>query len=184
MTEETVTEEKVNVQNEPQTAVKEYLRAGFWMRLWAYTVDILVTGSLSAALVGLYFVLTGGADLNLLTFTASGLLSALITFGYFILLTKFFGQTLGKMLFGIRVISRDKEELTWLDVIFREFVGRFLHRFLFVTNILYLVVAFHPEKRGIHDFLGNSIAVLEKRETVTVGPKPEERVRTEDPAVQ
>ncbi|WP_246125598.1 RDD family protein [Alkalicoccus halolimnae] len=148
---------------------EEYMRAGFWMRLWAYATDLLVTGSLSAAILGLYFLATGGGDLSILTFTISGLLSALITFGYFILMTKLLGQTLGKMVFGIRVLSREKSELSWLDVIFREFVGRFLHRFLFITNLLYLIVAFHPEKRGLHDFLGNSIVVLEKRSTVPAG---------------
>lgn len=164
-------------ENEQYTAADEqkeakpyenHTRAGFWMRFWAYSVDILATFSISAAILSIYYLATGGIDPSILTFSLSGILSALITFAYFILLTKFFGQTLGKMLFGLRVLSKSKEELTWMDIIFREFVGRFLHRFLFVTNILYLIVAFHPEKRGIHDFLGDSVVVLEKRKDVKV----------------
>ncbi|SDN55120.1 RDD family protein [Alkalicoccus daliensis] len=151
-----------------QAQIEEYARAGFWMRFWAYSVDILATFSISAAVLSIFFLTTGGADPNLLTFSLSGMLSGAVTFLYFILLTKFFGQTLGKMLFGLRVISKSKTEVTWGDILFRELVGRFLHRFLFVTNILYLIVAFHPEKRGIHDYLGGTVVILEKRGIVKV----------------
>ncbi|WP_444684018.1 RDD family protein [Alkalicoccus luteus] len=158
----------------PYAPAAEYMQAGFWIRLWAYTVDILVTFSASAAVTGLYFAVTG-TDVTILTFSVSGILSGLVTFLYFILLTKYTGRTLGKQLFGLRVVSFRHEEMSWMDVLFREFVGRFLHRFLIVTNALYLVVAFHPKKRGIHDFLGDTVVVMEKRATVTVPERREER---------
>ncbi|NJP36990.1 RDD family protein [Alkalicoccus luteus] len=156
----------------PAAQAVDYMQAGFWIRLWAYTVDIIVTFSAGAAVTGLYMAVTG-TDLTILTFSVSGILSGMVTFLYFILLTKYFGRTLGKQLFGLRVVSYRKEEMSWMDVLFREFVGRFLHRFLVVTNALYLVVAFHPKKRGIHDFLGDTVVVMEKRAMVTVPERAE-----------
>lgn len=166
--EDTLEEKQEKTIEEENEVSEKYLRAGFWMRFWAYSVDILATFSLSAAILSIYYLLTGGVDPSILAFSLSGILSASITFLYFILLTRFFGQTLGKMLFGLKVVSKTKEELSWTDIIFREFVGRFLHRFLVVTNVLYLIVAFHPEKRGLHDFLGNSVVILEKRKYVKI----------------
>ena len=42
----------------------------------------------------------------------------------FVVMTKFCNQTVGKMIFGIRVISNESSKLKWSTVLFREWIGR------------------------------------------------------------
>ncbi|QKS72060.1 RDD family protein [Paenalkalicoccus suaedae] len=144
--------------------------AGFWMRFWAYFVDIILTSSLTGAVIALVF---GQSEWSFGVITLSGLIGAIITYGYFVILTKLFQQTLGKQLFGIIVLSNEKRELSWLDVLFREVIGRFIYRSLVFTNLLYLIVPFQREKRGIHDFIGNTYVALEPRKKRVVTPVEE-----------
>lgn len=77
------------------------------------------------------------------------IISAIIYYGYFVLMTKFLGQTLGKMACGLRVVSLKHDKLTWSDVLFRDWIGRF------ISNIfmpLYIFVAILPDNQGLHDF--------------------------------
>lgn len=147
-----------------QTAsVVEIPYAGFWMRAWAYLVDLIIISSLSAILLlPLYFSLNTN-EVTFGIFTVGGILSTIIGFTYFTLMTKILQQTIGKQVFGIKVYSYKGIALTWLDVIFREIVGRYIHQSLIITNLLYLVVAFSSEKRGIHDRIGNTFVGQEPR---------------------
>lgn len=71
-------------------------------------------------------------------------------------MTKYFGQTLGKMIFGLKVINEYDGELTWNDLFFREVVGRFIYNVIGIMKVLYVVVAFTKEKQGIHDIVGRT----------------------------
>ncbi|SES17253.1 RDD family protein [Salisediminibacterium halotolerans] len=139
--------------------------AGFWMRFWAYLFDLLIVVSLNGIVLGLgYFA----ADLEAVTigvFTLAGIFTSAVSFGYFTVMTKLTGQTLGKMLFGLRVIAHEDRELTWTDCLFREVIGRYIHQSLVFTNLLYLIVAFSPDKRGLHDRIGHTCVVLEPRKS-------------------
>ncbi|WP_280769924.1 RDD family protein [Salipaludibacillus daqingensis] len=148
--------------------------AGFWMRVWAYLVDLIIVSSLSGILlVPLYFAMNVD-EWTLGIFTVAGIVANLVAFGYFSLMTKYFQQTLGKQIFGLKVYSyTDGAKLTWLDVIFRELVGRYIHQSLVITNILYVVVAFSSEKRGIHDRLGQTFVGLEPRKGKSI-PKEQQ----------
>ncbi|SHQ01426.1 RDD domain-containing protein [Mycobacteroides abscessus subsp. abscessus] len=130
--------------------------AGFWMRFWAYLLDLLVIGSIDRILINPIFRAIG-LDLHSGDFFAPITIATALTFyGYFVLMTKFFGQTLGKMVFGLRVISLHGEKLTWSTVLFREWVGRFISTFIV---ILYVLVAFLPKKQGIHDLFADTTVV-------------------------
>jgi len=144
--------------------VVEIPYAGFWIRVWAYLVDLIIVFSLNGVLL---FPLAFALDINEVTlgvFTVGGILSTIIAYAYFILMTKSLQQTIGKQIFGIKVYSYNEGvELTWLDVVLREIVGRYIHQSIVITNLLYLVVAFSSEKRGIHDRIGNTFVGLEPR---------------------
>ncbi|WP_078579522.1 RDD family protein [Salipaludibacillus agaradhaerens] len=139
------------------------LYAGFWMRFWAYAVDSIVVWSINGVLFVPLMALTGVANVTWGTIALAAIVVSIVSFVYFSIMTKMLGQTLGKLIFGIKVYSYDKEELTWLDVIFREVVGRYLHQALPILFLLYTIVAFSPEKRGVHDRLGNTFVGLEPR---------------------
>lgn len=134
-------------------------RAGFWIRFWAYLIDLVVLFSLNGILLSpLMFVENDPIYLTNF-FTLQGLLSALTSYLYFLLMTKAFGQTLGKMILGVKVVRTDGAPLTWSDLLFREVVGRFIHRSLVITNVLYLVVGVTRNKQGIHDMFGNTSVI-------------------------
>ncbi|WP_243291032.1 RDD family protein [Bacillus sp. FJAT-47783] len=137
-----------------------YHYAGFWMRFWAYLLDLIVISSVIRLFINPIFHLL---DLEKNTFMFSGysVISAMIFFSYFIFMTKFFGQTLGKMVFGLRVISLQSDRLSWMDVLFRELIGRYISKTIW--GLLYLVVAFTKKKQGIHDLFVSTTVIHEER---------------------
>ncbi|WLD92377.1 RDD family protein [Alkalihalobacillus sp. AL-G] len=128
--------------------------AGFWIRLWAYLLDLIVIGSLYRILV---YPVFRWFDLPLndaSIFSLKVVMTTLIFFLYFGLLTRLFGQTLGKMVFAIRVVTKDLDKRPpWLTIIFREVVGRFISK---VTWIGYLIASVTSEKRALHDIFADT----------------------------
>jgi uncharacterized RDD family membrane protein YckC len=89
-----------------------------------------------------------------------GGISLLIYLSYFIFLTKLnHGQTLGKMIFGIRVISFDEKELKLAD---RPCSRRRVPLYLEISRccmVGYLPVIFSRKKQHIGDFFTNTSVV-------------------------
>lgn len=124
----------------------EYMYTGFLIRLFAFTIDIIIIGSLQR--ISLFYMEEG----ILLTF-----LSLAIYLLYFILMTKLNdGQTIGKMIFGIKVICLNEEKLTWKTVIVREGFGRYLQKTIL---ILYAITIFTPYKQHLVDLLTDTSVV-------------------------
>ncbi|UOQ87219.1 RDD family protein [Gracilibacillus salinarum] len=136
--------------------------AGFWMRLWAYLVDLIIVFSINGILLIPFKFVDNGFDLEIGFWTITSIISSIVFYLYFLLTTKFFNQTLGKVIFGLRVIREDHGPLSWSDLIFREVIGRFLHRVFPITILLYAFVAFTNQKQGIHDMIGNTRVVLDR----------------------
>ena len=97
------------VGNEPDSddGVKglDYKYAGFWMRFWAYLLDIIIIGSIDRILVYPIFRLFDWPLGSVGMFAPVSIITAIIFYAYFVLMTKYLGQTLGKMVFGLKVIS-------------------------------------------------------------------------------
>ncbi|KIL43852.1 RDD family protein [Jeotgalibacillus soli] len=151
-------------QERAQTYTPHY--GGFWMRLWAYLFDALVIAAVNGILVYPVFRMAGWAS-NDGWFSVLGIVTGITYFTYFVLMTKFFGQTLGKMVFGLKVISLKDKSLGWMQVLFRELIGRYIHGALVIfaiplLYILYIVVAFTPRKQGIHDLFADTTVVHER----------------------
>lgn len=154
-------ESKTDVQILNEEAVekeesKQYKYAGFWMRFWAYIIDVIVVFSINGIVLSPLLFVNDGAQIEISYWTLNGILAGVIYYAYFLVMTKIFGQTIGKMILGLKVIRENDEPLTWLDLIFREVVGRFLHNVFMILKLLYLVVAFSNEKQGVHDMIGNT----------------------------
>lgn len=140
-----------------------YQLAGFWVRLFAYLFDVGIIFGASFVFVRFPLSLLGiELMFTILFFTASfvGLFGSL----YFVLMTKTWGQTLGKMVMAIQVINRNGKPLSWSNVFFREFIGRFLSQ-LFGLHLGYIWIAFHPQKQGWHDLIDNTQVVYDRDAT-------------------
>lgn len=138
-----------------ETRKAEFRYGGFWMRVLAYFVDQIVLG---LAIFVLYFVAffalatsaRGRADERAalaLSVVLAGL-QILIVISYETWMVGKFGATLGKMACGLRVVMSDGSKVSYMRALGRWF-GKVLSGLIF--GIGFLMVAFDPEKRGLHD---------------------------------
>lgn len=133
--------------------------AGFWMRFWAYLLDLIVIGSLNRLIINPVFRALD-LDLNPISMLApASIVTAILFYGYFVLMTKYFGQTLGKMVFGLKVVNLKGNNLSWGTVLFREWIGRFISTTIWIT---YAIIAFLPKKQGLHDLFSDTTVVHER----------------------
>lgn len=132
--------------------------AGFWMRFWAYLIDLIVIGSIDRIMVYPAFRAIGISLSDSGMFSPVSIATAIVFYGYFIFMTKFFGQTLGKMVFGLKVIPLKEQKLSWSTVIFREWIGRFISVTIWIS---YIIVAFLPKKQGLHDLFADTTVIHE-----------------------
>jgi uncharacterized RDD family membrane protein YckC len=134
--------------------------AGFWMRFWAYLLDLIVVGSIERLIIKPIFRALEIPLIEFNMFAPISIASAIIFYLYFVLMTKYFNQTLGKVVFGIKVIDLKNDKLTWGTILFREWIGRFISA---TVVIGYIIVAFLPKKQGLHDlFTETSVIHVER----------------------
>jgi uncharacterized RDD family membrane protein YckC len=158
-------EDPVMVKNtvDYETVQTEHFRpkyAGFWTRFWAFTIDLLVLYAISGILIKPVFRVVGIdiTDPQFLFFSPYKIAALLLLFLYFTLMTKFMGQTVGKMIMGIRVVAKNGEPLTWSTIVFREVFGRFISKMLVLP---YLLVLFMPRKEALHDVFADTVVEFE-----------------------
>lgn len=134
--------------------------AGFWIRFWAYSIDLLVLYAISGILIKPLFRV---ADLSVsspmfLFFNTYKITALILLLVYFTLMTKFFHQTVGKMILGVKVVPKEGEQLTWGTILFREVFGRFISKMLLIP---YLLPIFMPRKEALHDLFADTYVVHE-----------------------
>lgn len=132
--------------------------AGFWVRFWAYLIDIIIIWSISSIVIYPVFKISGWDFQGTTWYAPIGFITSFIFYLYFVLMTYFFKQTVGKMIFGLRVISIKQEELSIPTILFREWIGRF---FSATILPLYWIIGFTPNKQGLHDFIADTMVVHE-----------------------
>lgn len=134
--------------------------AGFWIRFFTYLIDLLlIQVVLISLVVQNIFIVAGIENYSILYIPIIKLVNGLVFYAYFVLLTKYFGQTLGKMIFGLKVVDDQTTALSWKTVLFRELVGRFLS---VKIAILYLIVPFTKKHKAVHDFIADTHVVHER----------------------
>ena len=142
--------------------------AGFWVRLAAYVIDsvIVAIGLLVVRLawIGIGALISGTIlDGNVLFhYSLKDIVLYIFKVMYFVLLTWCTGTTIGKRLMNLRVVPADRnEKLSFVDVLYRETVGRFLCGISIWIG--YIIVGIDKEKRGFHDMLCDTRVVYEKK---------------------
>lgn len=157
-----IDEKEQSVENTISTSVPPPIEllpirfAGFWMRFWAYLLDLIVIGSINRILINPIFRFFDVSLYESSMLAPISIVSAVTFYAYFVLMTKYYGQTLGKMVFGLKVVNLDGTHLSWSTVLFRELIGRYISVTIFV---LYIIVAFLPKKQGIHDLFVDTTVI-------------------------
>ncbi|MCX7362998.1 MAG: RDD family protein [Alphaproteobacteria bacterium] len=129
---------------------------GFWIRVVAYIIDAIVLGVASAIIammVGGSFLAQPGTSSEI----AANLVSVVIGWLYFALLeSSTRGATLGKMAVGLRVVTNDGQQLSFLHA-----TGRYFAKFIsaLILCIGFIMVAFSERNRGLHDMIAGTLVV-------------------------
>jgi len=134
----------------PAPTVPTALRpAGFWIRVGAVLIDVVCVMAAEMAFGLLVWALAedrlGTAASRAFRFLASPC--------YFIFFHWARGQTLGKMAFRIRVVDLAGGPLSFGQAALRH-VGSWLSAV--ILGIGYLVAAFRPDKRALHDLIART----------------------------
>lgn len=140
---------------------------GFWRRLSAFSIDLLIIDILSSLLFYLSYVgysvglAAHGRELSSenLNFFLLILLFAWLSLvaGYFILFHGMEGRTIGKGLRGLRVVGANRSRITYRQALIR-WVG-FLP--VAISGLGVLWILWDREKRGWHDRLARTWVIRE-----------------------
>lgn len=163
------TEERVRVDKKEKdlslpTTIEDYMTlsknfyAGFWTRFVAYLMDMIVIYAIASLLNTFSFGLLN-KQLDFPILGEESLSYVIVMFTYFISMTYFFSQTLGKMIMKIKVETNKGDKLGLMDVVYREVVGRLLT--IFLAYLPYVAVAFTNKKKGLHDFIADTVVIKE-----------------------
>lgn len=123
--------------------------AGFWIRTGALLIDVVCV--MAAEMAFGFFM--GALTEDRLAAAASRAFRFLASPCYFVFLHWARGQTLGKMAFHIRVVSREGGPLSFGQAALRH-LGSWLSAA--ILGIGYLVAAFRADKRALHDLIAGT----------------------------
>lgn len=157
---------------------------GFFSRLAAFLIDNIVVSSLLFFIKFVVWIakLSIGSDAIifqpvLFQYDFFAILYYLITSGYFVVATYCCGTTIGKSLMKLRVVDVNGEKLTFISVVIRETVGRYLSAL--IVYVGYFMIGFDSHKQALHDKITDTYVIYTHRFPVN---KPVQRVVT--PAVR
>ncbi|VGO17924.1 hypothetical protein PDESU_06526 [Pontiella desulfatans] len=120
--------------------------AGFWIRFVAFWIDCLAVWAVVMNLI--WVARQGGVFLPV---ELSFFVFALI---YWVALTGWRGQTLGKSACGLRVVSREGETAGFWRIVLREWVGKLVSIVPFLLGFFW--IGFTRRKRAWHDCLSGT----------------------------
>ncbi|MCR5624631.1 MAG: RDD family protein [Lachnospiraceae bacterium] len=138
----------------------EKVYAGFFVRLAAYTIDSLIMFVILFTFRFARFVAKFSNPDSLYVkdlvfkYSLSDLIIIGITLIYFVLMTYFCGGTIGKMLLKIKVVSKEDRRPTFVEILYRESVGKFLSSVIFYIG--YLMMGASDEKKALHDIMSDT----------------------------
>lgn len=130
--------------------------AGFLPRLIAFAIDNLLIsiGLLFVKMpLGIATLISGTSILKkpvLFEFSTLDIVFYLLGVLYFVIATYNTGTTFGKWLLKLKVVSSNNTKPSFLDLLYRETIGRYLSSIIFIG---YIIIPFDSEKRGLHDRL-------------------------------
>lgn len=142
---------------------EDIVYAGFFVRLSAYIVDCIIVGiPLLIIRIPKFFIYMMNPDIFfvkpiLFEFSIFDIIIYLLGLTYFVLMTYYYGGTLGKKLFKLKVCKATDEKLSLFTIIYRESIGRYLSGLILFIG--YIMIGIDSKKRGLHDILCDTLVV-------------------------
>ncbi len=157
--------------------------AGFSVRAMAYIIDLIIVliiqGIISLILL-IVNIFTNGIlyEPLLFKYSASNIILYLASAVYFIFTTYSSGATLGKSLMKIKVVNIEDKPLNFVDILYRETIGRYLSSIFCVG---YLMVACSKDNAALHDKLCKTRVIYTNNAFKII---PDEEIINEEPAFE
>lgn len=127
---------------------EDFEYGGFLIRLAAHLIDIVIL-----AIIGAIFGFIIGDPTNAFFFNV--LVGILYEVGF----TASEGATPGKMAMGLRIVNLDGSDIALGQAILRVF-GKWVSGL--ILGVGYLVMLFNDEKRCLHDYMANTVVILQR----------------------
>jgi uncharacterized RDD family membrane protein YckC len=143
------------------TGVNELPLPSFGVRLLATMLDLVVLSALGTIVFRILHLTPVWIPQQVIpSFDSwSSIVAVLLLWSYTVGLTLRFGGTLGKMAFGLRVVSEDGTALDLVTVIVREIVGKFVS--VMTLGLGFLWIAWDHRKQGFHDKMAKTLVVYQ-----------------------
>ncbi len=141
----------------------ERLKAPFLLRCGAILIDyiILVSVPVSGLLLGRSFEYDGARLLNSEVSNAGWLIMILVGITNFVIFPMFSGQSVGKMLTGLRVVRTDGGAASFSRLLVRHLLGYPLT--IMSGGLGLLIAVFNSSGRALHDFLAGTVVVYGRK---------------------
>lgn len=123
-------------------------------RIAASALDGLVVA------VPLFFVAWFFGAMGVNSEVAANLFGALVGATYAVVALKLYSKTVGKHVFGLKVVKEDSSALGWGSILIRETIGKFLSSIVF--SLGYIWILFDSKRQGWHDKLAKTVVIQEK----------------------
>ncbi len=147
-------------------AAGELRLAGFWIRVAASIIDSILVTMVQLLMVFIFGLATsalmdaggyGDHQVAAAVGITGQLFAIFVALFYYVFMTGYCGQTLGKKAMGIRVVDIDGSPIGYGCAFIREVPGKFISTVL--LGIGYLMVAFTRKKQGLHDKIASTLVI-------------------------
>ena len=141
----------------------ERLHAPFLLRCGAILIDyiLLVSIPVVSLLLGRSFEYDGAKLLNSEVSNAGWLIMILLGLTNFIIFPMFSGQSIGKMLTGLRVVKTDGSPASFSRLLVRHLIGYPLT--ILTAGLGLFIAVLNQNGRALHDYLSGNIVVYGRK---------------------
>ena len=139
------------------------LRAPFLLRCGAFLIDyiLLVCIPVIFLILGRFYGIDGVKLLNSELSNTGWLIMLLLALTNFVIFPMFSGQSIGKMLTGIRIVNKNGTPPTFVQLLLRHTVGYFLTALTLGLGFLFSAV--NQKGRALQDLIGGTIVIYGKQ---------------------
>ncbi len=133
--------------------------AGFWIRFGAHIIDFVLVNAVE---LGLEYGISIPLGFSAVLQQVLGVILSLgLCYYYYVELPQKRGTTLGKQVFGIYVVDATTGENFSRKQAVKRLFGYLLS--YAIVGCGFLMAAFHPQKRGLHDLIAGTVSIRKKK---------------------
>ena len=142
----------------------EKLKAPFLLRCGALLIDyiFLIGIPVISIIIGRLSGYDGAKLLNSEFNNVGWLIAVLLAFTNFVIFPMFAGQSLGKMLTGLRIVKSDGKSPSFVSLIIRHLVGYPLT--ILTGGLGFLFSVLNVKGRALHDYLAGTVVIYGQKQ--------------------